>query len=80
MKVLVTGGNGMVGRNLKSIFPDAYYPTSSECNIVDSNQTHAVFEKYKPDIVVHIAARVAGLNGNINDNYQQFLRSKKQYL
>ncbi len=75
MKVLVTGGSGMIGRNLQDIFPDAYYPTSSECNLVDSNQTNAVFEEYRPDIVVHVAARVAGLNGNINDNYQQLLQN-----
>ena len=26
MKILVTGGSGMVGRELKKYLPDAYYP------------------------------------------------------
>lgn len=75
MKILVTGGGGMVGRNLQSIMPDAVYPSRLECNLVDSLQTERMFEEYKPDIVIHIAARVAGLNGNINDNYQQLLQN-----
>ena len=75
MRILVTGGGGMIGRNLKSILQDAYYPSSSECNLTVSSQVDDTFRVYAPDIVVHIAARVAGLNGNINDNYQQLLQN-----
>lgn len=61
----------MVGRHLKPLLPGAYYPTSSEYDLTQYAQTNAMFEAYKPDLVVHIAARVAGLNGNLHDNYRQ---------
>ena len=34
-KIVVTGGSGLVGSELKKILNDALYPSSSEMNLID---------------------------------------------
>lgn len=73
VKVLVTGGSGMVGRNLQDIEgdnPDFVFLSSSDYNLENYYDVKKCFEKFKPSIVVHLAAKVAGLYGNINENLQ----------
>lgn len=36
MKVLVTGGTGMVGKALQRIFPNATYLSSMDCDLRDA--------------------------------------------
>ena len=36
MRILVTGGTGMVGKHLKKILPEAIYIGSKECDLTDT--------------------------------------------
>jgi len=63
--ILVTGGSGMVGQSLKKIIPNAFYLSSNDCDLTDYNQTFSTWNKYKPDIVIHLAAKVGGIIDNI---------------
>ena len=72
LKVLVTGGSGMVGSNLKDICPDFKYLSSKECNLLDYTQTLNVFTEYQPECVIHLAAKVGGLYFNQTRNLQMF--------
>lgn len=63
-KVLVTGGTGMVGRALQRIMPNATY-VGSECNLVDHRETIKLFKTVRPEYVIHLAARVSGMKGNM---------------
>lgn len=65
MKVLVTGGSGQVGKFLQEIMPDAIYLSSKDCDLRDYSQTLSLFKKVKPDVVIHLAARVGGIMDNI---------------
>jgi GDP-L-fucose synthase len=69
-KVLVTGGNGLVGSAIKSIRSNYQHEfiflSSAECNLLDWNQTIQYFEQHKPDYVIHLAANVGGLFKNMN--------------
>lgn len=59
MKILVTGGSGVVGEHLlKKIQSryDIYSPSSSELNITNKTQVQNVFKEYRPDILLHLAA------------------------
>ena len=60
-QILVTGGTGMVGKHLQQILPDAVYIGSKECDLRDWVQVKNLFERYTPTRVIHLAARVGGI-------------------
>ncbi len=67
--MLVTGGAGFVGRAvLREMesrgFTDVVAPTSSEFDLTRPGDTEAMFEKIRPALVVHLAARVGGIGAN----------------
>lgn len=67
--LLVTGGSGMVGRNLLE-HPmirewDVIAPSSSELDLCLSDKTQKFLEKHKPDAVIHAAGHVGGIHANI---------------
>lgn len=69
MKVLVTGARGMVGRNFIE-HPDAQTlniltPTSQELDLRDYAAVLAYMGQHKPEVVIHAAGRVGGIQANI---------------
>jgi len=61
IKRLITGGSGLVGSNI-----DAEIKLGSkDGDLRDWAQVKNIFEKYKPTHVVHAAARVGGVGGNM---------------
>ena len=71
-EVLVTGGTGMVGRALQKVMPDAYY-VGSEYDLTKYERTVQLFEEKKPRYVIHLAAKVSGMLGNMNAIGEHFL-------
>jgi len=64
MVVLVTGSSGQLGQSLQHIAPNHkaiqfVFCTSSDLNITDIAQCHAVFEQYQPDYCINAAAYTA---------------------
>lgn len=74
MKILVTGGGGLVGSAIKEISSDYNYEfsfiSSSECNLTNYEQTKKIFNNINPDYVIHLAAYVGGLYKSINNNVE----------
>ena len=70
MKILVTGGSGMVGYAIKKIKNnynyDFLFMSSKDCDLTNFKETYNYFKKFKPDFVIHLAAFVGGLYKNIN--------------
>jgi len=70
MKILVTGGTGLVGYGIQHIHHqynhDFIFLSSKDCNLLDLQQVRQLFEKEKPDYVIHLAAFVGGLFKNMN--------------
>jgi GDP-L-fucose synthase len=64
-RILITGGTGLVGFQLQKILPDAIFVGSS-IDLRDSITTNMLFEKIKPNKVIHCAGKVGGLGGNMN--------------
>uniref|UniRef100_A0A674C3F3 GDP-L-fucose synthase n=1 Tax=Salmo trutta TaxID=8032 RepID=A0A674C3F3_SALTR len=82
MRVLVTGGSGLVGKAIEHVVKQEggclegeqwTFLSSKEANLVDLQQTIAVFEKYRPTHVIHLAAKVGGLYLHMKENLH-FLR------
>ena len=64
-KILITGGSGLVGQHLKELIPDAVYLSSKDCDLTDINCVDSTIKIHKPDIVIHLAARVGGILDNV---------------
>jgi len=64
-KIIVTGGSGLVGKHLKDILPDAEYFSSKDYDLTECQDVRDMIRDNKPDVVVHLAARVGGILDNI---------------
>lgn len=65
-KILVTGGSGLVGNYLEKYLPDAIYLSSKDYDLTTESGVRHMYLKHKPDIVIHLAAKVGGIMDNIN--------------
>ncbi|XP_063087261.1 GDP-L-fucose synthase isoform X3 [Cavia porcellus] len=76
MKILVTGGSGLVGRAIQKVVADGaglpgeewVFVSSKDADLTDAAQTKALFQKIQPTHVIHLAAMVGGLFRNIKYN------------
>ena len=70
-KILLTGGSGMVGKNFikasKNINFKILSPNSKKLNLQNYHLTNEFLKKNKPDIIVHCAAKVGGIQHNIKN-------------
>ena len=68
-RVLLTGGRGMVGRNVQAHPAAAGWqidaPTSAELDLTDMAAVRAYFRENRPDLVIHAAGRVGGIQANM---------------
>jgi len=60
--ILVTGGSGLVGSAIKA----GRKLSSKDVDLRDWKSTLDLFKYYNPEKIIHCAARVGGLGGNIN--------------
>jgi GDP-L-fucose synthase len=65
-KVLVTGGHGMVGSELREIRPDFLFPKKSELDLLSLDSVKNFFGERRGEIcsVIHLAAKVGGVKAN----------------
>jgi GDP-L-fucose synthase len=66
-KILITGGSGMVGESFKLTLPDAIYISSKDFDLREKEQVHAMFDRYRPKRVIHLASRVGGVLANMTN-------------
>jgi GDP-L-fucose synthase len=71
-KVLVTGGSGMVGCSLRDIMPNAIYLSSKDCDLTDPISVDSLIKYHRPDVIIHLAAKVGGIIDNINKPAEYF--------
>jgi GDP-L-fucose synthase len=60
-KILVTGGNGLVG---SALYADVR--VGSEIDLRDTQKVNELFQQTLPTHVIHCAAKVGGVGGNMN--------------
>ncbi len=71
-KIVVTGGSGLLGRYLKKVLPEATYLSSKDYNLLEQTEIRKMFKKLKPDILIHLAAKVGGVHHNILEPAKYF--------
>lgn len=71
MKILITGSSGMVGKNLlehpRAKEFDVLAPTRQQMNLFDLKHVKSFLKETKPDIIIHAAGRVGGIQANIKN-------------
>lgn len=82
--VLVTGGSGLVGRAICEVVENLehekyqhfnfVFASSKDADLSQLNETRRLFEKVRPNYVIHLAAMVGGLFRNLKYNLE-FLRT-----
>jgi GDP-L-fucose synthase len=82
--ILVTGGSGLIGKAIQKVIQNDtcereewIFLSSKDANLLDKNATFAMFEKYQPTHVVHLAALAGGLYANIGHNGDFFRDNMK---
>lgn len=66
MTTLVTGGTGMVGRHLQNyLCDDAVFISSKDGDLTNSEDVKYLMYHYKPVRVIHLAAKVGGIQDNL---------------
>lgn len=73
MKIFVTGSGGLVGHNVidnpeikKNVL---LTPRSKELNLMDYEAVVSYIKKNKPDLIIHCAGKVGGIQANMKDMY-----------
>lgn len=69
MSIVVTGGNGFLGRfvlnKLRSQYNNVVTFGRKEYDLVDNDNVKKMYETYRPSAVVHLAAEVGGIGANM---------------
>lgn len=78
MNLLITGGHGMVGRNLREHRANDHHhvlaPSRQELDLMNLDAVRRYFSEHEVDAVIHLAGKVGGIQDNLNspfDFYQQ---------
>ena len=77
MKVLVTGSNGLLGQSLRKVLGNGHvYHTRKDVDLTNYEETFKFFEdkilNEGVNTVIHTAAKVGGVNANMNNNQSFF--------
>ena len=77
MKVLVTGSNGLLGQSLRKVLGNGHvYHTRKDVDLTNYEETFKFFEdkilNEGVNTVIHTAAKVGGVNSNMNNNQSFF--------
>lgn len=77
-RIVVTGGNGLVGTALKQVISEKghtqlHAPSSREVDFTDWQATLGYFRQVRPEYVFHLAARVYGILGNMENKGLSYL-------
>jgi GDP-L-fucose synthase len=73
LKIFLTGGSGMVGRNLLLHSKAKYFsidaPSRQQLDLTSKSEVLVYLNKTKPDLIIHAAGKVGGIEANMADPF-----------
>lgn len=75
MKLLITGADGLVGTALRRLAPDAIFITRKEADLTSEQDVMGIYGRHHPDYVIHAAAKVGGIGGNMAGHADYFYQN-----
>jgi len=82
-KLIIFGGSGMLGKALEPYlvgYNEIYMPRSSEVDLLDEKAIYDYLTHIKPDKVLNISGKVAGLFTNLQHPYEYFIANQKMTM
>ena len=72
-RTIVTGANGLVGYAIRQLnLPNTTYLAREDIDLTDFSSTRDRFVELEPDNVIHLAAQVGGIGGNLIHSGEYF--------
>ena len=72
-KTIVTGANGLVGYAIRQLsLPNTTYLARDDLDLTDCASTQNRFAQLEPENVIHLAAQVGGIGGNLIHSGEYF--------
>jgi len=81
MKLLVTGSRGLLGSAIRHSVAKLdeqsqfHFVSREDADLLSKKDTFDLFDEVKPDVIIHTAALVGGLGGNMSRPYEYFARN-----
>ena len=80
MKILITGSKGMVGSNVAEVLGkdnniSLLLPSHSELDLCDDQQIEKYLMNNRPDLIIHAAGKVGGIQANMQDPLSFFIEN-----
>jgi GDP-L-fucose synthase len=81
MKVLVTGGYGLLGTSLQKVLEmekkemEVVFMSRKMCDLRDRDKVVEYFCRQNPEVVIHLASHVGGMYDNMNNNYKYLMEN-----
>jgi GDP-L-fucose synthase len=79
MRILLTGSTGMLGRailnELTKTNHNVFFPNRAELDLLNFDAVQDYFDENSPEFVIHCAAEVAGIAGNIQNSARMLRRN-----
>ena len=83
--LLVTGSSGLLGASVVNTIRDLGWdkefniltPTSQQLDLTSESKTAEYFDLHRPEVIVHLAAKVMGLRGNMDNQIQSMKQNSR---
>tara|TARA_B110000003_G_scaffold40482_1_gene37454 strand:+ start:441 stop:1358 length:918 start_codon:yes stop_codon:yes gene_type:complete len=83
MKVLILGGNGLVGSSLDRVLGESqkvqevFASTRKDTDLFSLEDTQSLINSFSPDVIVNSAAKVGGINANNTQRMEFIIQNLK---
>lgn len=81
-KLVIFGSSGMLGTALLPFLKnfELCTPSSKEVNLLNENEVNNYLSHIKPDKVINISGKIAGLFANLQKPYEYFIENQKMMI